>query len=96
MRRRVQSVPARELRVFQTRGAVRQALIEAAVPLSAQALQGNLSVDTYDHGFGFRSRTEGEIQAALVWLVRQGLAVRVVERDPDDPPGALYLAKEAI
>ena len=85
----------REKWVTETRESTGRALVREQIPMSAGALYGNLDCSTYISGLGFTGiRTEREISAALRWLVDEGYAERLPDdqRDPDDPPGALYVA----
>lgn len=91
-RRKINGEDQRKRWVRRTRESVARALEAERIPMSAGYIEGNLDITSYvGGGFGFRDqRTEREISHALRWLVEEGYAERVDERDPEDPPGVLY------
>jgi hypothetical protein len=84
---------ARERWVAATRTSTARALHRIGIPMSAAALEGNLDIDRWT-SIGPLMRTQREISAALRWLIAEGYAKAVEDRDQLDPPGRLYVLTE--
>lgn len=100
-----QNETSRERWVRRTRESVARQLYREGGPISAQVLEDNLDITRYMPSLGFADRrTQSEISSALTWLVKNGYAEVVEDRQPYDPPGKLYelttkgwdMAKESL